>query len=259
MSGLLLCSSRRSEKPFLVEKDMEIWSLEELCYYLYENVFNLTDDFFSPELLEYLEKDLELEKLAKDLFLCKEEGNSYAEMVIMVCETANYYSREELLEFEEHLKSFSMLSHTKRLKLLGDTCMEKRLYAQALRKYEEILAYRRKEACEEEFIGRVYHNMGIAYAKMLLYKEAEEYLKKSYEMLPAIDSIKKELLLLYYLSGNEEKYKETALLCSKKEQIEAEEAWKAVQESACIEEGRIEAVVEKWKREYRYQMQGSEK
>jgi len=57
----------------------------------------------------------------------------------------------------------------------------------------------------------------------------------------------------------EEKYKETALLCSKKEQIEAEEAWKAVQESACIEEGRIEAVVEKWKREYRYQMQGSEK
>lgn len=74
-----------------------------------------------------------------------------------------------------------------------------------------------------------------------------------------MDSIKKELLLLYYLSGNEEKYKETALLCSKKEQIEAEEAWKAVQESACIEEGRIEAVVEKWKREYRYQMQGSEK
>ena len=259
MGGLLLCSSRRSEKPFLVEENMAIWSLEELCYYLYENVFHLTEEFFSPELLEYLEKELGLEKLSKDLALCKEEGNSYAEMVIMVCETANYYDKEELSEFEERLKSFSMLSHTKRLKLLGDTCMEKRLYAQALRKYEEILLYQRKEACEEEFIGKVYHNMGVAYAKMLLYKEAEEYLKKAYDMLPGIDSIKKELLLLYYLSGNEQKYKETAALCSEREQMEAEEAWKAVQESACVEEGRTEAIIEKWKQEYRYQMQGSEK
>ena len=65
MSGLLLCSSKRGERPYVIEKNKwKIWSLEELCYYLYQNAYSITEDFFSEELISYLRNELELEALS---------------------------------------------------------------------------------------------------------------------------------------------------------------------------------------------------
>ncbi len=255
MSGLLLCSSKRGEKPYVIaESGEEIWSLEELCYYLYQNIYHVTEDFFSPELITYLREEIALEELADNLSVGINGGHSFAEMVMMICETANYYDKEELLLLKNRLYAFVTLSRPERLKLLADSYMEKQRYAQALKRYEDLLSDRSKEACEATFVGRIHHNMGVAYARMLMYHEAEKHFKKACELLSSPDSIKKELLLLYYLSGDTIRYKELSASFSEKQREQMEEEWIRIKSSAIVGEGRRETVIENWKQEYRRQM-----
>lgn len=256
MSGLLLCSSKRGETPYIIaDGEPMIWSLEELCCYLYQNAYSITENFFSPKLISYLKEELCLTELAEGLIGCMEKNRNFAELIMLVCQAANYYSKEELEELRERLFSFASLSRPQQLKQLGDSCMERRRYAQALRRYEEFLALRRREACDNTLTGKVYHNMGVAYARLLFYKEAEEYLKEAAGLLPDDDRVKRELLLVYRLSGDTEQYeKQAARLLSGEEKQAAEEEWESIRASACVGEGRPETIIESWKQEYRKQM-----
>ena len=68
------------------------------------------------------------------------------------------------------------------------------------------------------------------------------------------DSIRKELLLLYYLSGDAVQYKELSVSFSEEQRKQIEEEWIQIRGSAEVGEGRREAVIENWKQEYRRQM-----
>lgn len=262
MSGLLLCSSKRGEKPYVIaENEWEIWSLEELCYYLYQNAYSITEEFFSEELIGYLRGELNLEALADRLTACKKDGRNFAELIMEVCQAANYYNKKELEGLRESLRSYAALSRMERAKLLADSYMRKQRYAQALKEYEAILTWRKREHCEEAFIGRIYHNMGIAYGRMLLYHEAEEYLKRALEVFSKNEAaeeirhqIKRELLLLYYLAGNTRQYEEAAADYPEDERKRLTEEWERIKASAALGEGRNEALIENWKQEYRTQM-----
>ena len=40
MSGYILCQTKKADKPFFVESiNTNIYSLEELCYFLYHNLY----------------------------------------------------------------------------------------------------------------------------------------------------------------------------------------------------------------------------
>lgn len=254
MNGLLLCSSKRGRTPFVVaENRIEIWSLEELCYYLYQNAYRITEEFFSEELVEYLREELELGTLADKLTALKKEEADFLEFILAVCQASNYYEQEEALRLVQDLQAFAMLGRAERLKLLADSCIQKRHYAQAVREYEAILALKYKEGYDDNFEGRLYHNMGIAYAKMLLYREAESCLRRAEKLLKEPD-IKKDFLLLYYLADNTRKFEETAALFTEEERRELLERWESIRKNAKTENGRNEAVIEKWKQEYRLEM-----
>lgn len=237
----------------IAENKIEIWSLEELCYYLYENAYRITEDFFSQELAEYLREELDLGTVADKLMALKKNEADFLEYILAVCQVANYYGQEELLRLVQGLQAFAVLSRPERLKQLADSRIKEHLYAQAVREYEAILALKYKEGYDRSFEGKIYHNMGIAYAKMLLYREAEECFKHAQELLEEPE-IRKNLLLLYYLAGNTRQYEETAALFSEEERQELLEEWEAVRKTAKVENGRNEAVIEKWKQEYRAEM-----
>ena len=39
MSGYILCQTKKAEHPYFIENiSMNIYSIEELCYYLYHNL-----------------------------------------------------------------------------------------------------------------------------------------------------------------------------------------------------------------------------
>ena len=46
MSTVILCSGNYAKTPYYIaEEDLHLYSVEELCYYLYKNAFMLQEDF----------------------------------------------------------------------------------------------------------------------------------------------------------------------------------------------------------------------
>ena len=55
MENVILCSGKYAMVPFYMgDENVNIYSVEELCYYLYKNAFLIQEDLFSEELLNWM-------------------------------------------------------------------------------------------------------------------------------------------------------------------------------------------------------------
>ena len=65
MSGYILCQTKKAQRPYFIENiSMNIYSIEELCYYLYHNLYLADHTVFNEELCNWLRDELELVHLA---------------------------------------------------------------------------------------------------------------------------------------------------------------------------------------------------
>ena len=68
MSGYILCQTKKAEKPYFVENiSTNIYSLEELCYYLYHNLYLVDSSVMNEGLCIWISEELDLPRLAAKL------------------------------------------------------------------------------------------------------------------------------------------------------------------------------------------------
>ena len=68
MSGYILCQVKKAEKPFYIENiSTNIYSIEELCYYLYNNLYLVDSSLISSKLCTWLEEEIGMPELAGKL------------------------------------------------------------------------------------------------------------------------------------------------------------------------------------------------
>lgn len=252
MSGLLLCSSKRSREPFyLPETDTAIYSIEELCYYLYHQICLLEEDFFTDELLAFLHDELSMEFLAGRLDAMKKTGSNLYDLVMAVLLSANYYSSAELETLKEKLQLFRTLKQEERIRLTADNWLRERKYKKALEQYGilEKIKESGKSKMDDAFWSKVYYNEGVLYMKLLFYKEACSYFEKAL-MLSENKEIQKtaeKALALWkgdaFWPGEDWKGEHMAALTSLYEQGSLAEYEKQAGE-----------LLEVWKQEYRKEM-----
>lgn len=272
MSGLLVTIGKRGSFGYIAQEgEIELFSLEEICYYLYHNIYRITKDFFHTELLLYLKEELQLEKLVGQLDELLKTEAPFEDLVMTIMRYANYYDTEELETFQEKLFRFRNLSKEEKRKLMGDNCLQEEKEKEAIFHYDKALNYQKNSSMNKEFWGKIYHNMGVCYIHMLFYEEAAKHLEKAYQILQS-EAVAKELLFVWYLSGKEEKYQN----CAKGFAQETWEAWEKEweekkEEQQALEEiteilnsyqegdvgqyrDRVKNKIEQWKQEYRNNM-----
>ena len=49
MSKVILCTGRMASNGWLLPDGLKAYSVEELCYYVYQNIYGLEDGFFTKE------------------------------------------------------------------------------------------------------------------------------------------------------------------------------------------------------------------
>ena len=69
-----------------------------------------------------------------------------------------------------------------RLKTRGDTYLENSCFYSAIRNYEKILDSPVDTTLPAYFYAKVYHNMGVAYARLFIYDQAESYFNQAYKI-----------------------------------------------------------------------------
>ena len=68
MSGYILCQVKRAKLPYYIENiSTNIYSIEELCFYFYHNIYLLDSTILNEELCFWIRDQLGLKKLAENL------------------------------------------------------------------------------------------------------------------------------------------------------------------------------------------------
>ena len=68
MAGYILCQTQVASQPYLIENiQMNIYSIEELCYYLYNNIYLTDQTIMNEGLCRWVENELGLSSLARKL------------------------------------------------------------------------------------------------------------------------------------------------------------------------------------------------
>ena len=181
MSGYILCQVKKAEKPFYIENiSTNIYSIEELCYYLYNNLYLVDSSLISSKLCTWLEEELELPKLAAKLkpYIGREAG--LEEVLYPIFKEINYLAYEELRILNGRIERRNKESEEIREKRKGDALMENRMYVNAIRVYQKLLEKDSREI-SREMRERILHNQGCAYSYLFQMEKAVECFHRAYE------------------------------------------------------------------------------
>ena len=77
---------------------IRIYSMEELAYFLYENIYLVDKRMLGERLWEWLRTEMHNPELAERLKKGAEAGGSLQNMVMAILRSVEYYTQEELAE-----------------------------------------------------------------------------------------------------------------------------------------------------------------
>lgn len=183
MGELILCNQMLAALPYYMEDiSLNIYSLEELSYYIENNTCLLTADFMCEELCSWIEQELAQVELAEMLGTILKRGRTLSEFVECLLVQTGYCSRESLRKIVATLKEMEQKPAYECCKIRADRYVENQKYVKGIHEYQRYL--RMEEAVQEHpaLTGDVWHNLGTAYARLLFYEEALDCYRKAYQL-----------------------------------------------------------------------------
>ncbi|RDU22312.1 hypothetical protein [Anaerosacchariphilus polymeriproducens] len=200
MEGLIYCSQTLAKNPYYIQNiSMNIYSIEELCYYLCNNLYLIDQNIKSEMLCQWIENEIGMKKLAAKLRQLVFGYGTDSMFVGYILRSIQYCEEEKIKEIEEILEQLNNKSEHEKRKIRADRLFQNGKYIKALIEYRKILDEPKERNTPKELYGKIYHNIGTVYGKMFLYQEAMESFKKANEVLNDEESNYAMNWCLYYL------------------------------------------------------------
>lgn len=231
MGSVILCSGNYAKTPYYIaENDLHLYSIEELCYYLYKNAFLLQEDFFCDGLLEWIRTELALPLWADALLQFRDKEECLYHSIEYLFWATGYYDKESCEKIHRVLLDGSRLSVEERKKLRADAYCKRQRYTLALSEYEELL-----KVCKEDQVklkAKLHHNMGVCLCGLFLYDQAADSFLEAFHTYPNTESYVQFLTALKlgssqteylsYLSNHPESYEDSLEVESRLKKVEAD-------------------------------------
>jgi tetratricopeptide (TPR) repeat protein len=230
-----------------------LYSMEELCYYIAGNTYLLDASFMNEELCTWVEKQMGLYRLAERLRDIMREKGLLSDFVLAILEDTAYATMKEMQEIILTIRQMEQKSDFECNKIRADQLMERKKYLAAIYEYKRLLES--EDAREESALmrGNILHNLGTAYARLFLFEEAAGYYDRAYQLNLAGESLR-ECLLCYRCMGDEERFRQKARenqldeMGIREIQNELALAGRSLTETA---EGNADEIIFAWKESYR--------
>lgn len=180
----ILCKTKPADTPFYIENiSTNIYSIEELCFYMYNNLYLLDGTLLNEKLCAWLKEALGMHGLAKKLETLMAKKAPVGELILSVFKEIYYLSHEEMRIFNAKLEQYEAQPERVRMKMKADYLYANEKYRNALNIYKASLRLEAGDETGSQFTGSVYYNMGCAYARLFELSEARECFKTAYDML----------------------------------------------------------------------------
>ncbi len=227
MSGYILCQTKKAERPYFIENiSTNIYSIEELCYYLYHNLYLIDASVINEELCMWIQQELELPKLAAKLRPKLQNYTNAEDVLYPIFKEINYLTYEELKNLNSRMALLNQESPALRQKRKGDCLVENRMYVNAIQVYQKLLE-QNPDSERTDFAADVLYNLGCAYSYLFQMEKALECFWVSYEKSQSQTTLK-TYLLAYRNTRNKKDYEHrvSELKITEELKKELKEAWK---------------------------------
>lgn len=195
--GYDLCLLEQAKKPYYIENIRTgIYSLEELCFYLYNNMCLIDDTIVNEKLCDWIRDELRLTKLYRQLYEQLEKKDGVAYFVLPIFREAGYLSHQEMREYQEKLAKLEVQSEDMKQKLRGDYLVRERMYARAVWEYQQILKRKNPGKLGNQFYASVWNNLGCAYAGLFRFSQAADCFWESYSLMKTKETFRKYISTL---------------------------------------------------------------
>lgn len=242
------CVGNYAEIPYSIPGlEINVYSVEELCYCMRENAFLLDTTLVNENLLKWLEKQCGLRELVKLLYPYVYRKGSLSALAVTIFQYVGLYDQATVREIEQVLKRSAGLSIIEKKKSQVDYLTRKKKFSMALRGYDRLIARWDEQIAKGEpvpaisCLAAIWHNKGVAYTGLMFYEEASECFMRAYE-----------------LSGDAEYFR--AFLVAKRMELPEEEYVSFVADYGDMYEHTLElerdweAYLEEWERQPEYLM-----
>lgn len=172
MSGYILCQVKRAKLPYYIENiSTNIYSIEELCFYFYHNIYLLDSTILNEELCFWIRDQLGLKKLADNLYKHLDDDDmKVGDFILPVFKEINYLSLEEFRKLNQQIQQLAKEPEVLRQKRKGDYLMEHGKYVNAIKVYQKAL---RQETEDEAAVTNIRKPETVAAEKAETVQEAE--------------------------------------------------------------------------------------
>ncbi|MCR5468663.1 MAG: hypothetical protein K6F37_06865 [Lachnospiraceae bacterium] len=182
MSSLYLCNGEISAMPFYIEMaGLNIYSPEELGYFIKENIDLIDESFMSRELMDWVKGEIKSSVLSQKIEAAYANNNVYGfiESILGAC---NILSREEIRDCLSVMKQYTNCTAFERRKIKADNFVKKEYYLSAIREYEKLLEMDELKNYSKSYAGKVWNNLGCAYAGMFQFDFAYDCFLRAFQL-----------------------------------------------------------------------------
>ncbi len=206
MGELILCKQSIAATPFFLEDAaLNVYSLEELSYYISKNVYLLNSNFISVELCNWIGRELEQKELQTQLLDAIQSKAPLHIFVGLILTYNGYLTNREIKQVIQTVASFENKSPEECQKMRADRLIDNNKIVDAIYEYEYMLDEDGTKKLPREFQGDVWHNLGVAYARLFFFDEASRCFEQAYMRNHKMVSMRLMLASLR-CNKNEEKF-----------------------------------------------------
>ena len=251
MGSLILCHKKKAKHAYVISRiHTKIYTLEELCYYLCNNLYLIDYTIMNEQLCRWISEELELKNLADELSALIRDNTSEERFVIHILEFSKIYTPGELTHIQNILEKLKNQKDVERKKYKADTLMQSGEIESAILSYMSIVNEEWDESVDKRFYGRVYACLASAYGRIFLYEEAANMYEKAYTICEDKKMLEGYLYSCYrYLSADE--YQKMVMGNDVFLQVDNKLAEKIAETNKNIDIVPSKDLLEEWKREYR--------
>lgn len=182
MGSLILCSGNLAKVPYILKNtNQKIYCMEELCYYLYNNITTAEDFLFDEGLVSFIGTELGLTERAKQFGELLQNKASLKDVAITLLCSTDLYTRKDLDAFLKEADRLGMLQSWQKQKQKADSYLERGDYRDAANILERLLQEQQGEELKDALLGDIYHNLGICRLRMTGVQDALPCFAEAYE------------------------------------------------------------------------------
>ncbi len=206
MGRLIYCIGDKAKMPFYFQSTgVCVYTMEELCYYLYHNVETMEEDLSESQLVPWIRTELNMPERADFLATLMERKSGVKDMVVSIFCSTDYYSQDEINHLIGKIDEYYELLPIEQKKRHADVFLRYGRNREAMLEYQTILDDRNFTQLSEEEQGAAYHNIAVLMAQIGQFRNASKHFLTAYQKSGEKESLCQYLYALK-LGGMEEEF-----------------------------------------------------